>query len=201
MSATALNLCFKGNRSYLHGTDLFNRMSEHGERFVGGPLTRLRFAVHRPMAHAVEAIFADEGELTGAQPGAVLAFHASGKRWQLVARETTVPVQCRNPYDEEQIVEACTFDEGAKAIRLTVALPFSDIELWVAANKALLDRWFGGATGWWFVRAEVDRYTNHTVYKEVTLSVVHSFNQRLIKSAVTIDSVIRGHIFFAARQA
>lgn len=202
MKQARLTPCFKGERDYIHGTDVFDGLNLLiAEEFGFAGAQDLRFAVHRVIRSDLDVVLHSHGEAeAGPEACATLTFSHQGSRWKLSAAETGAKVDCRYPYDESGIASACQFDAVAKSAVIRAPLKVTDIELWVSANKVLLQHLFPETQGkWWFVKAEIDGYTRSHAYREVELTLVHNFNLRLTKTSVLVDGVKRGFIYFSMR--
>jgi len=201
MALVSFIASFKGARDYIQGPDIFDGMNASLIRdFNMLDVTDIKFAIHRVVRSGLSLVLSGKQQESAAQSGAAatLAFRSAGRAWGLSAFEDSAPVTERRPYDEEPIRSIGVFDPERSALRIERRLPYSDIELWVAQNKLLLERKFPERAGkWWFVQGEFGAYSLNSDYEVVELRLLHNFNFRLTKSEVTVNGVSRGFIYFS----
>ncbi len=197
MAQTMLDLAFKGNRNYLHGTDVFNQtLLWLQDALPGAPIEDIDFSFHRLARHQV-------GIRIGAAPEgqpvyAVCAFAQSGQRQKAHLIETDLPVTGRYPYAEDKIVAPMRIDLSQRRGLLLGSVDYTDIEVWVAMTKALHQAVFPQAPGkWLFVRGRFAAYVRHSAANERALAIVASLHDRLTRSEVLLDGRKVGEIFFS----
>lgn len=176
-----LNLRFKGERTYLHGTDLFDAMcSETGAR------NGIRQMVNRPMLTPVAYV-----EMPGRKPDDLLAtFAADGKLWAVVP--SAGEVEGRYPYDEDAIAQrGMIFERSIYSYVETASL----IETIVACNKALLN-FVLGRRDWWFAGIEIDPLPENPTQIALTIAA----ESRLIRSSLEVDTRPVGSVYFHERR-
>lgn len=188
---------FKGDRDYLHGTDIL-------------PIALHALCDLRPLdaARDVDIVFhglARQG-LTlrsdtppGSEARVQLACTIDGVRRKFVLVEDGRPITERHPYPENKIVAATTVDANAGTATSVRYLPFTNIERWIAMVKALHHAVYPQASGkWLFARARLISYrdvSGETGEHGVKLEA--DFSGKLTRSALTVDGQRLGDIFFA----
>ncbi|KQW22303.1 hypothetical protein ASC80_02605 [Afipia sp. Root123D2] len=192
---------FKGERDYIQGPDIFDGMNAALIRDFQVPdAIDIKFTIHRVVRSGLSLVLSEKQQESATQSkvAATLLFRSGGKAWRLSALEDDVPVTDRRVYDEEPIRKVSVFDHDRSALRIERVLPYSDIELWVAQNKLLLERKFSERAGkWWFVQGEFGVYSLNSNYEVVELRLLHNFNFRLTKSEIMVDGISRGFIYFS----
>jgi hypothetical protein len=191
-------LCFKGDRDYLHGTDIVREICETVVEPLGPGVARsLIFNFHRLARTGLEASLGGVDASRAEEAVATATFDLGSKRLRVTARETGTPVDCRYPYDENSIVRACEFDAQTRSATLRSPPPFSFIELVVAANKALHLRHLPGpGRKWLFVRGEFDRYRRSTNGAALRVTLARYEMLKLTKSALFLGDDLVGYILF-----
>lgn len=190
-----LALQYKGDRNYLHGTDLFNETltwlgSEKGE------LKDIDFAFHRLATRQLMARVGAAPE--GIEPMAVCTYTSGGVREKAYLTETDQAVSGRYPYPEDEIVSRMEIDLAARRGVLRGDTGYSDIETWVAMTKALHYKVFTQLQGkWLFVRGRFPQYVRHARADERTLVIAASFNDKLTRSEALLEGVKVGEIYFS----
>ena len=188
---------FKGNRDYLHGTDvlpaalhaLASERSLEGMRdidIVFHALARTGLTLCESLPHSRE-------------PRAQISCTIDGTRHKFLLVEDGRPVTDRQTYPEEQIVAATTIDVPAKAASSSAPLPFTNIERWIAMIKALHHAVYPDARGkWLFARAKLATYTETQMSTVNHMVCIESdFGGKLTRSGLVIDGRRIGDIYFA----
>jgi len=197
VTQTLLELAFKGERDYVHGTDLFNQtLSWLQSALPHAPVQDVDFSFHRLARHQVRVQVGDPP--LGEQAFSVCAFTQSGRRQKAYLIETQEPVATRYPYPEDEIVASMQVDPRARRGVLRGPVGYTDIEVWVAMSKALHYRVFAQLPGkWLFVRGRFPMPTRHTQARERTLMIAASLHDRLTRSDVLLDGRKVGEIYFS----
>ena len=192
--------CFKGDRTYVHGTDLYNSICEYLEERCSGSMPAIDLWIRKVVTHNMEGcvLDEDEDEATPSPPAVLCRFESGGRAQKLCLFEQESLVTCRYAYDEERIVRAAELLLEAKRIRLTEHLPFTLVELAVAMNKELVGQLFRPAEGkWYFTRLNLERPLPTDYSSHVTVSFEASSGSRLTRSSIIVDGLAYGHIFFS----
>ena len=195
LNSTMLNLQFKGDRDYLHGSDIYNETLAW-LKLQRGNVQSIDFSFHRIASRQLRAVV---GDLPGGiDPVAMCSFTANGAREQLYIIETELEVIGRYHYPEEAIVSCMQIDLASRRCVLRRGPIHSDIELWVTMARALHYKVFPLKIGkWFFVRGRYPRYESHSQSLNRTLCIVSNFNDKLTRSEVFLDDQIAGEIYFA----
>ena len=188
---------FKGDRDYLHGTDILPATLNvlKGEQ-IPNAITNIDIVFH---ALARTCLTLSASAPPGAAINAQLKCDINGERKKFVLTEDGRPILERCAYPEDQIVAATDISPAAGTATCAVALPFTNIERWVAMVKALHQAVYPEARGkWLFVRGRFDGYEEQcqTGAKHQVI-VESSFGNKLTRSTLLIDGQKRGDIFFA----
>lgn len=190
-----LQLRYKGSRDYLHGTDIYNETLSWLEGTLG-EIKEIDFAFHHLAKHQIEVttdIPAGEQE-----PVAICSFLCKGTRQRIFLIETGDAVTDRYPYPEDELVGPMVVDIEKRRGILHAALPYSEIEIWVAMTKALHYKAFPLLQGkWLFVRGRFARFVRHEPLGVRELGIAASFNNKLTRSEALFDGVKAGEIFFS----
>mgnify|MGYP001060569978 CR=1 FL=1 len=190
-----MELKYKGDRGYLHGTDMYNEtLTWLGCRRE--EIKDIDFTFHRLASSQLKAVYGAAPE--GSEPVAVCTFTTGGVRERVHLVETDHAVSGRYPYPEDEIVSSMELDLAARKGVLQGETAYSDIEVWVAMTKALHYKVFPHLTGkWLFVRGRFPRYVRHSAASERTLVIAASFNDKLTRSEALLDGIKVGEIYFS----
>jgi hypothetical protein len=195
MHEQQLRLKFKGERDYLHGTDIYNETLTWLANW-NPKIEDIDFAFHRLAKHQLKAMLGMMPQ--GIEPAGVCSFTSGGSRKRVFLVETERPITERYPYQENDIVDSMEMDPSSSKGTLHGKTAYSDIEVWVAMAKALHYKAFPQLKGkWLFVRGRFPSYARHTSVNKRTLVIAASFNEKLTRSEALIDNVKVGEIFFS----
>lgn len=190
-----LEMQYKGDRNYLHGTDIFNEtlswlISQKRQ------IKDIDFAFHRLASHQLKAVVGsapEEGE-----PVAVCTYTSGSVRERVYLTETDRPITGRYPYPEDEIVNMMEVDLATRRGVLRADTSYSDIETWVAMTKSLHYKAFPQLNGrWLFVRGRFPQYIRRSMSHERVLVIASEFNNRLTRSDALQDGVKVGEIYFS----
>jgi hypothetical protein len=191
-----LNLQFKGDRNYVHGTDIFNQALAW-LKLHRGNVQSIDFSFHR--ITSCQLCVAIGVPPKGIDPVAICSFTAHGAREKLYVFETESKVIERYQYPEEEIARQLQIDSAARRCVLRGGFARSDIELWVTMAKALHYEVFPlTSKKWWFVRCRYPQYESYAKSLERTLCIVSNFGDKLTRSEIFLNNQIAGEIYFAA---
>jgi hypothetical protein len=143
-----LDLPFKGNRDYVHGTDLFDSLVART-----APAAAVSLRIHR-MMHGLVRV--DPWE-AGDEPGAALFFYAdeSGGSRALAMHDSPRADKARRiPFDEAAIAARHVLHD--QRIEMAHRDDATFIERWIVLNKLLHQHLFAAGHGRWiFTRIDV----------------------------------------------
>lgn len=133
----ALHLCYKGNREYLHGSDIFDALSVMADELTGGVgafierITFRRFA--RLSCDVTTEPTADPSRIV-CQARLRVPGSESVDVWIV---ETANPVTSRRPFDEEQLLARASLGCDRRSARFPGRGGYSPIEEVIALTKYL----------------------------------------------------------------
>jgi hypothetical protein len=187
---------YKGERNYIHGTDMFNEMLNISDT---SEISDVNFSVHDFVDIAACDLYdtydkKDLNILDGIK--ARCQFNINGKiKWTaLIPDDSITKSSSRYEYDESRITSLCKLD--GEVIELSRVSPFSFIESVVAMNKQLLESLFPDANGKWvFTRIDLEKFSTATT--GLSLQFKHNMKFRLTKSDILVDGEKLGELYFS----
>ncbi len=191
-----IELAYKGTRTYLHGTDMYNSIVEFFSalrpQHLGGPL---KMVMHEFARNQVDLRFSVGVEHCPKPENACLEFSLAEdiSGW---LSESDRPVRTSRPYPEAEIV-AGSYING-QTIVAGEGAPFTAIEVLVSLTKRLHSTLRPGAAGWAFTRLELLRPLGDGDKGSLQVELVHALGNRLTKSVVRVGDLSLGHIYFSA---
>lgn len=192
-----LHFCFKGNRTYVHGTDIFNKSLTLFKQLGYKEIKKTDIVFHDIARKNLTFLPEDEAEKENIK--VTFKFESVNGIHRFVAIENGFDVDCRYEYPEENIVRASIIDIENKTMTLEESLEFSFIEKIVAMNKGLLEKLFKDVDGkWFFTRLQLNELAdNINMESKIILTFKSNFNFKLTKTVITVDDKEIGFIYFS----
>lgn len=197
--AIPLSLPLKGDRAYVHSTDLYPAaLQVVSERWHLGDLRHVQLVCRIRTGH--------ELALTRSQPGleervAVFSFQVGDEKHKLYFVRREGDIQRRVPYDEEAIAARGELDVEDKSViyRPHEAVVATLIEAVVASAKTLHQALFPDAGQWVVTQIESECPLAEVPFSELRIAFERSMGgARLTRSEISLDGETLGHIFFSA---
>lgn len=202
MKNIELDFCFKGDRQYVHGTDMLNKCVDYLLEACGNRLENFQFVIHRMTDRNLIFTFHQISDCSE-RPEYIVAgvsFSVARQAWVGYLTDGLEQPVCRYPYDEDAVVDLCSVDKDGRRIKLTADAAFSDIETLVAMTKALHLKVFHDFTGKWvFSGWDSPRWPLGEGMQGVCIQLIQNLGTRLTKSEVTIAGKVLGHIYFSGK--
>ena len=186
-----LEFCFKGERTYVHGTDIFNTLTKQFNTplkkidiaFHGIVLNNMSFSTQKPENDEVKVSFrCQNGE----------------EKVRLFGTENSKNVTCRYEYIEEELIEDAVIDMPSESISLQSFSSYSFIEYIVAMNKSFLETRYEDEKGkWYFTRLQLSSKVEINDVTSIQIILKSNFQFKLTKSAIVINEQEVGYIYFS----
>lgn len=196
-SIVPLRLCFKGQRDYLHGTDMYEAVHTVVQGRWKHPCEGFELSIRR-LSKRQPDLYWIEGEPIPSRPqDAVAAYSIAGTARKAGGwlTESEREVDCRKPFDEDRISRSCRFAGDRVTIRDDGG--FLPIELAVIMNKQLHQRLLPVPTGrWMFTRLVLRRFLPPRI-EALAISLRENLHGRLTRSDIDLDSDNIGSIYFS----
>jgi hypothetical protein len=195
LSIPLSGLRFKGDRNYLHGTDILPAALK-GLIAEQTRVTDIDIVFH---ALAKAGLTMTSSVPPGAEPKVKLSCNVDGKRTRFFLIEDGRPIAEHYGYPEEEIVAKTDIRLDTDTATNSAPLPFTNIERWIAMVKALHQATYSDLNGkWLFVRGKFDRYQDtYDAIVQHQVVIKGNFDNRLTRSDLLIDGHKLGEIFFA----
>lgn len=192
-----LEIPFKGNRNYLHSTNVYNSLcKEIGKHSEISFIEKTRFIFKEIAQQPLRVVFSQPN----IHPTAIFIFETKEQkiRGELVTREGII--DSRIPYHEEEIIERCSFDRSQSSIYLEEFedLVFSPIEVVVAANKSLHLKYFDQSNGQWLFTEVCSKKPLYEMsFKKLKITLKTCLGTKLTRSSIFLDDNEVGYICFS----
>lgn len=185
-----LDFCFKGIRKYVHGTDIFTKLTENNNdmknidlAFHGITMKNMTFFTGKPVNNEIKVTF---------------RCLLNGNKIRLFGIENDSSVNCQYEYMEEKIVANSLVNILEESIILETQTGYSFIEHIVAMNKALVEKLYSDISGkWYFTRLQLKENIEMADISSLKLILKSNFQFKLTKSAIIVNNMEVGFIYFS----
>lgn len=193
------NFCFKAERTYVHGSDIYNSILRYLKPKYGATISSIELSIHTLSTHNMMGEILDSGQPTFPVPPAVVfKFDVAGASKTLYLVETDKNVDCRYEYDEESIVQPSQISSDQSRITVRNETPYTPIEVVIALNKKLMQIVHADEKGkWLFTRLALKQPLPDHTDETFTLSLAGGHSYRLTRSTIAIAGKSYGQIFFS----
>jgi len=199
MKSIALNMTYRGDRTYLHGTDIVPTVLATARDVAGAPADGpLSFSFKSFSDNQLDmVVFEDGDELARPENGMVyfdVTTAAGPVRGWLV--RSARPVEERRPFDESKISDHVSIKGDSAHIAASTGL--APIEVVVPMTKHLhQSRWPAPNERWILSRLDLERPLRPDDVDTLTIEVIKNLKQRLTRSTLTTPAGTLGEIYFS----
>ena len=197
-----LEVPFRGERSYLHGTDLHQAV--HAALPEPPPAGPVNLTFHHLLKHQPDLVLSRDSLLHLREDPAFRGEIRWGTGTDLrhaVLLESERPVTARKPCNEPEVAAAATVDAAAKTAVLHAPAPGLPIEQIVFLNKRLhLEVLPHLSPKWLFARLELVAPLATEPVEELTVSLRQVLGNRFTRSEITSGGRRLGFISFSTPQ-
>jgi len=189
-----LKFCFKGDRTYVHGTDIYNKIVELLSSQIKNEKFDLSFhGIARKNIDLVSQMPEHESSLKFVCKYVGVNNHKN----ILYGVENSIDIECRYKYPEEDICNLSELNLQNQEVILEENSSFSFAENTVAINKYLLENLFPNVQGkWYFTRFQIKNKPSSDMYP-LKLILKANFNFKLVKTEILIKDKSIGFIYFS----
>ena len=202
MNGETIKFCFKGERDYVHGTDIFNKVIELIIATSNSrKIQNIDMSIRKISNHNLIIKDNIEGNKSFENLSEVVTFSANygEKKSRIALMESNEEITCRYPYDEESIIAAASFTSEKKEIKLVNFKNYTIIEKIVALNKGLLTRLYPSVRGkWYFTRLKIKEFSLlEQNPNDIKLLFRKSLQLKFVETEVYLDNIFAGNIYFS----
>lgn len=191
------DFCFKGERTYVHGTDIYDQVLEELTVKRSMAVETIDVSINKISTQNLKGYLVNENEGLNGEYKAQMKFFSDGESKILYLEEQNEEIECREAYDEKSIVSKSKIDLDTESISMEASLPFSSIEKTVALNKHLLQKIFSEKVGkWYFTRLKLDKPFDNKE-RVFRIKFRRNFKFKLVQSDIVVDEKQVGTIYFS----
>jgi hypothetical protein len=194
-----LDIPFKGDRNYLHSTDLYDfSLREIAKNSPADQLKDVRLLFKSIASNPLRLTFdnlLDEFPM----PLALLSFTVSDQKYVGKLFPRAGSITDRKDYDEGEIIKAAKLYALEKYIQIHEfgKLNYSLTEVIVAMNRTLHQAYFSIPGKWMFTELFSEKSLHSFCPNDIKLSLDLFSNTRLTRSSILLDDVRIGYICFS----
>lgn len=198
-----LSFRYKGDRNYVHGTDIFQAVRNWLAGNGYTDIVNVELSFHKIIrsnlrCRLVEGTSVIENE----NFAALFRFQYKDSDFTILLWEDETPVTERYPYSEAEITDAAVVEPVEKKISLSQHLEYTPIEKIVALNKYLLTSLFSDQEGkWYFGKLELQKdFLNLPADSAFELKLERNMGVRYTKSSIKVEGESIGYIYFSMNE-
>ena len=193
---------FKGERDYVHGTDMYQKITEAIQKHAGGVMgigaENLKLTIHDRVRQQCKLVIGKQAMGMQRPDNPKVEFRYSKKTVELIGWfiETADSIEERYGYNEKAITDQCRITQKTVSVRSQTAN--SAIEVIVAMNKLLHMSLFPEVHGhWFFTRLELKKTIDNVSGMNIKLKLLKNLRNHLTKTLIRIEEQNIGHIYFS----
>lgn len=199
LNETLVPFRFKGGRSYVHGTDIYDSMLEMVLDYFGEYPDSVKGSFHGLLENNGVFRIYNSGELlVNEQFFALFSILMKENTYQLVLLDAGTPISLSYEYDEQKVLKNMALKD--ETITMQFKSIYTYIEQIVSMTKKLHLTIYPAAKGkWLFTKILVDKAVDPALYPRKVLSVKaeRNFQNKLTQCSIKLDNQPIGSIFFS----
>ena len=199
MTPIELNMCFRGDRNYLHGTSMYTESIDALQRELGGDLDGpFKMAIHKIARRSLAIMYGLEPDLPKKPTNVIAELSFWHKKQDFKARlvETDQEVTTRSPYQESIITDRCI--THGETIQLNGPSGFLPIEELICMTKVLHNEKYPPKDfRWFFSRLELNRLLDPSSTGKLQVAIEGILGNKITRSTISENGVLLGRIFFS----
>lgn len=190
-----LDFCFKGERDYVHGSDIFNKLSDILQN-SGIENRSIDFSIHGISRSNLTVYTEKPNDLTSIKFALRYAGENDSKGC-FYGIENEKKIDCRYAYPEEIIVEKIKSGENRFEAELHENSSFTFIENLLVLNKFLVNRIILNENGkWYFTKLQLKKNVSSD-FLPLKLVFKNNFNYKFTKTEIFANSESVGFVYFS----
>lgn len=204
MNKKVLKFKYKGNRNYVHGTDIINETIKHLNYLGYFPDSfeiSFKNLVRTDLEICVFNIDDDIGEnLMNEDVLAFATFKFAKKTYTILYKKTEKEIKSSYPFSEDKIIKQTILNQEKKSITYLSKNNYTIIELIVAMNKHLLTKLNPNESGkWFFGKLKLEKNILAEKFSEIQITLIKNIGVRYTQSLIKFDGSNVGFIYFSMK--
>lgn len=192
-----LDFCFKGNRQYVQGPDIFDAsVAIIANQF--DIVKEIKYSAYAMLHKNATMYLTDEFVKEDFHViNSLISFIADNRKYYAVICENEKLIECSNDYSEAIVQNDSDIAENT--ISFSNILSDSFTEIVVSMNKHFLNQTVKENGKWIVTKFDYFNLEDimHPEGKKIRLELVQNFNNKLTKSLLFLDDQHVGHLYFS----
>lgn len=204
MDKKILKFKYKGNRNYVHGTDIINETIKHLNYLGYFPDSfeiSFKNLVITDLEICVFNIDDEIGEnLMSEDVLAFATFKFEKKTFTILYKKTQNEIKSNYPFSEDTIINKTILNLEKKSITYLSKNNFTIIEIIVAMNKHLLIKLNPNESGkWYFGKLKLEKNILAEKFSEIQIILIKNIGVRYTQSLIKLDGSNVGFVYFSMK--
>ena len=204
MNKKVLKFKYKGNRNYVHGTDIINETIKHLNYLGYFPDSfeiSFKNLIRTDLEICVFNIDDDIGEnLMSEDVLAFATFRCAKKIYTILYKKTDKEIKINYPFSEEKIIKQTILNQEKKSITYLSKNNYTIIELIVVMNKHLLTKLNPNESGkWYFGKLKLEKNILAEKFSEIQIILIKNIGVRYTQSLIKLDGSNVGFVYFSMK--
>ena len=204
MNKKVLKFKYKGNRNYVHGTDIINETIKHLNYLGYFPDSfeiSFKNLIRTDLEICVFNIDDDIGEnLMSEDVVAFATFKYAKKTYTISYKKTQKQTKGNYPFSEDLIIKKTILNQEKKSITYSSKNNYTIIELIVVMNKHLLTKLNPNESGkWYFGKLKLQKNVLAEKFSKIQIILIKNMGVRYTQSLIKVDGSKVGFIFFSMK--
>ena len=190
---------FKGNRQYVHGTDIIDSVIKKVEEKFGEYPDSIKGSFHRRLkSHGKIRIYPQSKALKDITYNSLFTIEVKEKEYLVTLSQTDRPIKSAYTYDEEAVTLGMVYRD--KSVQITVNNNYSFIEQIVALTKKLHLNIYPNSIGNWFftkIQMQLSIAPKLIPGRYLMIKARKNFHNKLTQNLIYLDTEFIGDIWFS----
>lgn len=190
---------FKGGRSYVHGTDIYDSMLEMVLDYFGEYPHSVKGSFHGLLENnGIFRIYESGKPLGDEQLFALFSIIMKENMYQLILLDAGTPISLFYEYDEQKVLENMALKD--ETVTMQFKSTYTYIEQIVSMTKKLHMTIYPEAKGkWLFTKVHIYDVVDPTLYsgKVIAVRLIKNFQNKLTQCSIKLNDHPIGSIFFS----
>jgi len=190
---------FKGNRNYVHGTDIFDNVLKNVRFFLKNYPTKINGSFHRFLtSNGILRIYNHDEAVDRENIFALFCIQQETASFLITITSSDSAIPSSYHYDEDNVLHNLVIENDTA--KMLAKSSYTYIEQIVAMTKKLhLTLYPNANKNWLFTKIEINDLVDPSLYPnhQLLIKSIKNFHYRLTQSAIILDDNLVGNIWFS----
>ena len=204
MDKKVLNFKYKGNRNYVHGTDIINETIKH-LNYMGYFPDSFEISFKNLIRTDLEICIFNINDdirqnLINEDILAFATFKFAKKTYTILYKKTQKETKSSYQFSEDTIIKQTILNQEKKSIKYLSKNNYTIIELIVVMNKHLLTKLNPNESGkWYFGKLKLEKNILAEKFSKIQIILTKNIGVRYTQSLIKFDGSNVGFIYFSMK--